>query len=679
MLAANAAADSSSNSFPLQRRFGLQVAGSKGTAMASHTTPGPKEIRAELGQILASSPFAGAHRSQQFLLYVVENSLENRDAALKEYTIAIEVFGREPSYDPSIDATVRVEAGRLRSRLHEYYAEEGKQDPLIIDIPKGGYRATFVERASVSAATTPLPTLSAEVQASAAKTVPPAGRRILGWSLGVLCLMAAGLAGLLFLHPHGARPEAQESSPRVLAVLPFTNLTGSPAYNYITEGLSDNLIRQLAELPHLRVISRAAADHTPISALTGLGVTKLLRGELRRDPDGQAMLNIELSNAKDGAVLRSSQHIADTSDLQSVQADIVHDVIEGLGMELDARQSADAKRPLTSSPGAFQSYLRGESAAREQNAHGLHTAISDYEDAIRQDPGFALAYAALAGSHALLGLYFESAREHMPLVREYAERALALDPSLREPHGMLGLVHLVYDWDYSAAQRELAAADAREVAISALSCTAHLLGSSGNIRHAEEDVRRMLEFDPHSPALIGEMGCVKYYAGRYDESIHYYRQAIAVDPRSTVVNWGLGRALEGEGHHAEALAVLRSFKANNGFEPPIITAEIGYTEGASGERKAALETAQLLEHASAHAYVDPYLIALIYLSVRDEDSVYAWLEKAYAERSPFLISIATDPKWTARREDVRFKDLLGRMTNHAGEVALAGDEKQSSR
>jgi tetratricopeptide (TPR) repeat protein len=244
---------------------------------------------------------------------------------------------------------------------------------------------------------------------------------------------------------------------------------------------------------------------------------------------------------------------------------------------------------------------------------------------------------------------------------------------------MLGLVDLVYDWDYSGAQSELAAADARDAAMSALSCTAHLLGSSGHIRHAEEDVRRMLEFDPHSPALIGEMGCVRYYAGRYDDSVRYYRQALAVDPRSTVVNWGLGRSLGSEGHYAEALAVLRGFKTINGFEPPVITAEIGYTEGMSGDRKAALETAQILKRAAAHTYVDPYLVALIYLSVKDEDNSYAWLDKAYADRSPFLISIATDPKWNPAREDRRFNNLLSRMTNHAGEIALAGDERQSSR
>jgi hypothetical protein len=116
--------------------------------MASAVTQ-PEALRAELERILASPPFAGCHRSQRFLRYVVENSLDDAHESLKEYAIAIEVFERDSSYDPSIDATVRVEAGRLRSRLRGYYADAGRNDALVIDVPKGGYRASFTARVPV--------------------------------------------------------------------------------------------------------------------------------------------------------------------------------------------------------------------------------------------------------------------------------------------------------------------------------------------------------------------------------------------------------------------------------------------------------------------------------------------------------------------------------------------------
>jgi len=637
---------------------------------ATSLSPTTEEIRAQLARIFASRIFAGAQRSQRFLSYVVEKSFDPGSNALKEFTIAVDVFERDASYDSSIDATVRVEAGRLRSRLHEYYAEDGKHDSLIIDVPKGGYRAVFTKRPLAATAmdgARPSPAIPFTVPA------PPAASRKRSIWITAACILSliAGaviIGGAVMLRQRHHAPPPRMPAPIAMAILPFANQTGVDANGYLSEGLTQNLIRQCSEIPRLKVMSRAAVDRVNrSSAASQLNVMILLTGTLRKDADGHLLVDAELSNAKDGSVLRSRQYMAEHSDLQPVQADIVQDVIQGLGIELDARQSVHTQRPLTSSPAAFDAFLQGESAARAASAEGYHLAIKSDEQAVSKDPGFALAWEELAESHAALAIYFEPAREHMPLARKYAQRALGIDSSLSQAHGTLGLVHLLYDWDYGAAQAELAAADSRESAITSFACTAHLLEQSGRTRHAEEEVHQRLEFDPRSAALIGELGCINYYGGNYEESIRQYRQALAADSRSTLAYWGLGKSLVREGRYAEALDILRRFKAVNGFEAPVITAEIGYAEGASGDRKAAIETAHSLERSSAHTFVDPYLVALIYLSLKDADNTYAWLNKAYADRSPFLISIATDPKWAASRQDARFQDLLGRMTDHAGQ------------
>jgi TolB-like protein len=646
--------------------------------MASCVTPEPQIVRAQLERILASAPFAASHRSQRFLRYVVDNSLSDSHESLKEYAIAIEVFERDSSYDPSIDATVRVEAGRLRGRLREYYAGLGSHDPIIIDVPKGGYRATFADRELPRSDAAPADlqrTVAAAAQTSASAPQIPvipsrdAGmlRQMLRWEVAAALVLCALLGWALLSRDRRPRAVASPKVPIVLAVLPFANQTGSDANNYMTDGLTDNLIRQLSELPTLHVMARTAVDHgSRQDVVRQLGVKVLLAGKLRRNAEGRLVLDSELSKA-DGTVLRSNQSMADESDLPSVQADIVQDVIQGLGIELDARQSEGAKRPLTSNPVAFQAFLRGESAARDPSPQGLHAAIRNYEEAIRQDAQFALAYASLAGGHTLLGLYYEPARDHMPLARRYAEHALALDPFMSQAHGTLGLIHLVYDWDLSGAQKDLAASDARESAMHTLSCTAHLhlLGDPDHMRHAEEDVRRMLEFDPHSAGLISELGCVSYYAGRYGDSIHYYRQAIAADPQAAILYWGLGRSLAREGRYKEALETLRRFKAMNGFEPPIITAEIGYSEALSGDRRAALATVTRLQQESKVSYVDPYLIAIVYLALKDDRNTYAWLNRAYGMRSPFLVSISSDPKWAGSRSDPRFEEIWNRMITGA--------------
>jgi len=634
--------------------------------MESTQTPSAEEIQVELERVLASAPFANSHRSQRFLRYVVESSLNDRDELLKEYAIAVDVFERDSSYDPAVDATVRVEAGRLRSRLRDYYADVGRNDPAVIDVPKGGYRATFtVQSADAGGAV-----LRAGSAPGAGDThqhaETPVWRSLAPLGLAAVVLIAA-IGGIEFWKRQTPHAAVAGNDQKVLAVLPFSNQTGASANSYLTEGITETLIRQFSLIPQLRVISRAAADRVnKQNAASGLGVGYLLSGALERNQDGRLVLNAELSDAKNGTVLRSKQYIPDEADLRPIQADIVQDAVKGLGISLDTAQAAGAQRPLTSSPAAFQNFLRGEAAARlRDNPANLHEAIHDFEEAVRLDPSFAFAYSSMAEGHLALGMFYEAPRDHMPLARQYAQRALTLDPSMHQAHGILGLIDLLYDWNLPLAQSELEEADTRDHAIWQLGCTSHLLSINGRYRHAEENLESMLEFDPHSGMLIAELGCVKYYAGHYDDSIRYYQQALSLDPHSVLGNWGMARSLAREGRYKEALEDLKQLKKLNGFEPTIITAEIGFTEAASGDRHAAMETLKQLQEESKHAYVDPYLMAVVYLGLKDRENTYALLDRAYQAHSPFLISIATDPKWFAWRSDARFEALWNRMTTQA--------------
>ena len=630
--------------------------------MESTHRPSAEEIQVELERVLASGPFANSHRSQRFLRYVVENSLNNRDESLKEYAIAVDVFDRDSSYDPGVDATVRVEAGRLRSRLRDFYAGEGRNDPVVIEVPKGGYRSTFAEGnggaggAAVQAEPAPRADAQEHIEGWGWRTVAP-------FALAVVLLLAT-VAGIGFWKKRTPQATGDGNKQKILAVLPFSNLTGANANSYLTEGITESLIRQFSQIPGVRVISRAAADRVnKQNAANEFGVGYVLTGTLERGADGRLVLNAELSDAKKGTVLRSNQYIPDEADLRPIQADIVRDTVNGLGISLGTGVAAGAQRPLTSSPAAYQNFLRGEAAARLRDDPGnLHEAIHDFEQAVRLDPSFAYAYSSMAEAHLALGIFFEAPRDHMPLARQYARRALALDPSMHHAHGILGLVDLLYDWNLPLAQSELEEADIRDDAIWQLACTAHLLTINGRFRHAEEDLESMLEFDPHSGMLIAELGCVNYYSGHYGDSIRYYQQALRLDSRSVLGVWGLGRALASEGHYQEALADLRHFKELNGVEPPIITAEIGFTEAESGDRRGAMKTLRQLQQESKHAYVDPYLMSVVFLGLNRREETYAWLDRAYEAHSPFLISIATDPKWSGLRSDARFGALWNRMT-----------------
>lgn len=642
------------------------------------STPSPQAVRDQLEKILAAAPFAASTRSQRFLRHVVESSLSSGEESLKEYSIAVDVFDRDASYDPSIDATVRVEAGRLRARLREYYDEAGHNDPVLIAMPKGAYRATFESRPTPSepapapSSVNPAATAAAALAASPATPAAPgsASRRsrlIRLWVIAASILLFLGLGsyGVYWSRHERLSPSRQQLI--VLAVLPFANQTGVLTNDYLSEGLTDNLIRQLAELPRIRVVSREAVSGIdPRKAARDLGAVVLLTGELLRDPAGQLVLNAELSNAQDGRVMRSSQYFPDAKDLRSVQADIVQDVIQTLGLQLNEREREGVLRPLTTSPAAFQDFLRGESEMLNGDEDSIVSALHILQNAVQKDPEFAEAWTAMAAGEVQIGIFFELPGSHMEAARQYAERAIALDPAISEAHGVLGLVYLVYDWNFAAAQAQLASTNSREDAIWHIGCTAHLLNTSGGSpRHAEEDLEHMLEFNPGAVLIVSEMGCANYYAGRYDESVRYYRDALASAPGSVLANWGLGRSLGREGKYSEAIADLRRFNSIYGIEHPLTLGEIGYLQGLSGDRDGALATIHKLETKGQTEFVDPIFIAQSYLGLGDHAQTYAWLDRAYKIRSPFMTGLATDPRWASLRGERRFNALWNRMTGEA--------------
>jgi TolB-like protein len=632
------------------------------------TKPTTPEIEEELDRILSSKVFAAAQRSQAFLRYVVERSLTDAPPPLKEFSIAMDVFARGDDYDPAIDATVRVEAGRLRNRLREYYDEEGSGDPIYIDVPKGGYYPTFTFREGKVGAAKEIPLIVEEVQP--VETTPEQGvPRYRGrWAVVGFVLLALLAAGAWRWHSsRKVLSDSVGSQQIALAVLPFANETGDKANDYLTDGLTDNLIRQLSEIPPLKVMARGAvyrfrsSTDKAVSVGRSLHVNSVLTGEMRQ-ANGKVTLDTELIDMTDGSIIESHQYLPEGNDLRPVQASITQDVIHGLKIELDARQSAHVLRPVSSSVEAYQEMLRGETAARGNSPMALHDAIGHFEQAVKLDPKFTIAWSDLAQAHLLLAIYFEDPRQHMPQASEYANRALHFDSESGEAHGTLGLVKLLYDWDYAGATSELASIKNEESALTVLSCTSHLMAQTGRTRDADEMVHRMLGYDPESAQLIGELGCIDYYRGDYENAMQHYRDAMATDPHSPVPYWGLGKTLSLQGKYGEAVKVLRQFKPANGFEPPLVTAEIGYALGREGKTSEAQREIAELREESKSAFVDPYLVSLIYLGMGDEQLTLQWLDLAYVVRSPFLISISTEPKWKRMIERPGLQAFLAKMT-----------------
>ena len=630
----------------------------------------PREARLALERVLSSRVFARAERSRRFLRYLVEAALAQPPMPVKEYTVAIDVFDRDASYDPSIDATVRVEASRLRGRLREYYNVEGRADALVIEVPKGSYAAVLQRRITHEAKAADVAASPREQEALRVRLPEIAPEKVRwrerSWIAAcvMILLLTAPILGVRAFRArratHGAVPPPVAS----LAILPIVNRTGDPGLDALCDGLTDDLIRQLSQLPPLKLIARTAVlryrQANPLEAGKALEAGAVMTGELRRTADHLSLVT-ELSSTKDGTVLLDREYIVENRDLRSVQADLQRDVIEKLHIVSSARDPGRSLRSVTASPQAYQEFLVGDSLARSGSPEDLHQALGHFERAVSLDPQFDLAWSAMASEHVLLGLYFEAPRDHMPQARQFAERALRINPSLGEAHGSLGLIHLVYDWKPAEAEAEMTAAGAQQAAISTLSCTSHLIEIAGKPRRAEELLSRMLTYDPGSASLIAELGCVDYYRGSYESALRHYRQALEADPRSPVPYWGVGKTLIAEHRYGEAIAALAAFKQRNGFEPPLLTAERGYALGSAGKKSEALAVVEELAQRGRHTFIDPYFVAMIYASMKDREAAFAWLDKAFAARSTFMVSLASEPKWEPLRLDPRFERLVRRM------------------
>lgn len=479
----------------------------------------------------------------------------------------------------------------------------------------------------------------------------------------VLVVALAVTAGVWW---HSQLREHSVSAPEPsIALLPITNETGDPKADYIADGVTESVIRQLSGVPGLRVIGGASVfrykhdQQDPRSVGRTLGVGNIMQGHLRR-LDGHLVLAIELSRVDDGTVLLSHQYLAEESDLRPVQADLVRDTLRNTGTGPGQSQSASYLRSPTGNAEAFQEFLRGESTTGTSPAE-LHEGLRHFERATVLDPDFALAWAELAQEHLILGLYFEAPLGHMPIARQYAQRALKLNNDIAVAHGTLGLVSLVYDWNYAAAVSELEPAEATRSAVSSLACTAHLLSQAGRARKADEILQNSLAYDPESGALIDELGCVAYYHRQYEDAVAYFRKAMEQDPTSPLPYWGLGKSLTQLGRFQEAIESLNRFSARSGDPPPLLIAESGYAFARWGKRNEARARLEQLSQLSKTIYINPFFPALIHLGLDERDLTFQWLSKAADERSTFLISILTDPKWESLLTDPRLGEIVTRM------------------
>ncbi len=493
---------------------------------------------------------------------------------------------------------------------------------------------------------------------------PPRSRafRPLLWAAGVAAL-AALAAAVLWLRP-GARTIDS------VAVLPFVNAGGDPNAEYLSDGITESLIDSVSQIPGIKVISRASAFHykgKDVGArIVGreLGVRAVLTGQVVQRGDALS-IRAELVDARDETHLWGEEYNRRLSDILAVQEEIARDISGKLRQRLTGEEKKRLAKRYTENAEAYALYLKGRYDWNKRTGEDIQKAIGYFRQAIDKDPTYALAYAGLADSYAILFYYAGlPPSETFLMAKAAASKALEIDDTLAQAHATLAFVHENFDWDFSAAGKEYR----RAIELDPKYPTAHhwyslYLSGIGRHEQAIAEAERVYKLDPLSPIISNLRAAAFYSARQYDRAIEAARKTLELDKGFSPAHFSLGCALEQKKMYPEAIAALEEAVRLSGRRIRA-DADLGHAYAVSGRREEAMRMIEELKARSERGYDPVADIALVYAGLGQNDEAMRWLEKAYQARSAWLIRLAplkVDPRWDALRSDARFQDLLRRI------------------
>jgi TolB-like protein/Tfp pilus assembly protein PilF len=625
----------------------------------------PQEaVRAELEKVFRSDRFRQAEGLKRFLRYTVEHTLQGEGDQLKEYRIGVEVLDRDSSFDPRLDPAVRMAARRLRSKLQEYYETDGREDPIRIYVPKGGYAATFSH---------PSHDPSIPKTSAAGEKLRKAHRpRIVAWMavVAVLCVFASIFIGLE-INRRSRSSGGPSRQIRSVAVLPLQNLSGDPSKEYLADGLTEELLTDLAQVRSLRVISRTSVmtykgtrKRLPEIARE-LNVDAVVEGSVMRSGN-RIQVTAQLIEAPTDTHLWAQTYEGDLSDLLTLQNQVAQAIVQQVGVKLSSEEQGRLQTVHLASPEAHEAYLLGRYYWNKRTTEGFARAAEAFEQATKKDPQYAPPYAGLADCYVLLAEYtLRPSKEVIPKARDAAAKALELDPMLAEAHASLGAAE-VDDWDWKGAEQELR----RAIELNPGYATAHqwyaeLLSQEGRSGEAITEIKRAVELDPLSLVVNTIEGRILLFAGLTDQAIDQLHKTLELDPEFTLANYNLGKAYLQKGDLKRATA---EFQESAKVMVAERQAALAYAYIRAGKTAAARGLMAIyvnqpgvdqtgVRHPTSN-YISWYGIAIFYAGLGENGQAFASLEKAYVERDSRLRDVKEDAFFESLRSDPRFARLV---------------------
>ncbi len=565
-------------------------------------------VRAQLARVVNSPGFIPSARLCRFLTHIVNRTIDGDPDSLKEFSIAMEVFDRTADYDPNIDAIVRVEARRLRSKLKAYYEDgPGRSDPVLIGLRPGSYVPIFrwLER------------------------VPPE-----------------------YKQEAGAGTESRRAS---IAVLPFVNMSPEPEQDYFCDGISEEIINTLTRVSGLNVIARTSAFQFKGVAVDirevgqRLGADLVIEGSVRK-AGMQLRITAQAIHTESGHHLWSETFRRELKDIFAIQEEIAESVAGLLRLHSpDVRVRSPARNV-----DAYTRYLRARFLIHQQSPETLRSALEQLRQVIELFPDYAPAYSGIAVANGLLCLFgIVSGRDVYPEIRANAERGYALDRDSAETCTVLGGLRAWFEYRWGEADTLYE----RALQLQPGYAAAHMFRAMArlcqqNILAAESGLRRSIELDPISASDCARMAYLHYVKGDYGSAAEHLKKSSELDR-----GYPETRLYEGLLHFQQEDYEC-AIQCLAGSQIPLdigVTAAAYARKGSEGRARQCIEALRRL--AEKH-YVTPLAEAFAAIGMEDHDLAFQRLEEAIEHKTNFVNMLAVEPFFKPLRTDRRFSRLL---------------------
>jgi len=480
-----------------------------------------------------------------------------------------------------------------------------------------------------------------------------------GFAALILMLVALGYGVSLWMGASGGAPIDS------IVVLPFENVGGNPDSEYLSDGITENLINSMSQISKLRVVPRNTAFHYKGQKVEAdkigkeLNVRAMVTGRLTQRGD-TFVVSVELTDVERQSQLWGEQYTQKMADVLNVQEKISRAITQNLKLRLTNREQQQLAKKQTENAEAYELYLKARYHSAKLTADGIKKGFEYLQQAIEKDPTYALAYAGLADSYLDTVDLTLPPREAWTKAKESAEIALKLDPSLASARASLGVVKLMYEWNWAGAEADFKEAIRLQPDhVRAHEFYAWYLSCIGRHTEAREHARRAQQIDPLSAEAYAWGGLLSYYAREYDEAIEQEKKALEIDPTYWFAHYFLGWTYLQKGQTREAIAELQKAADLSGF--PQAIAPVGHAQAKAGNRAEALKILAEFKTWSKTGLVAPYDMATVYFGLGDKEQGFAWLEKAAEARNWWVLFIKVEPWMDPLRSDPRFQAIIRKM------------------